>query len=376
MNAERIMNSKTMKTEATFRQLATPLLCLALSAAAGISVRFTAAQDAQDQRDIEAVEVLKGRRPSARPPTNRTERYRVRQPASGAQQPADRTQPKGKRQSAPQVVSHHFPVGTPPAGKSYLTLGLTLWRVREATPIEMRDGKTVTEKMMWQKQQHEVVVTRVPDESPVKSGDLIQMTLEYLPDADKRTNRVGYLYVINCEQMADGSWQNAKLIFPTRNTYRGENRLLSGQTVTLPDPNRPFVITRSNSAAAQQYETYLIIISPVPLDNELPEDIAAKAMSLSPQLARQWWQQWGEGEVGADLQSRLNRARTPRELAANGDTAQQRGTSDTDEDLTQSDAPPQTVFRKVVAPDGKMLVTIKLPYLEPAGTKLSPIQIR
>lgn len=317
---------------------------------------------AQDQRDIEAKEVLQSRREGKQAP-NRNEHYRMRRSAPSAQPTVARHKPAGKSApagSAPQVVVQNFPLGTPSAGKSYVTLGITLWRVREATPAQRQDAKVMTQRMTWNRQERDVVVTRSSDESPVTNGDLIQLSIEYLSDAKKRTNSVGYLYVINCEQLADGSWQNARLIFPTQKSYGGDNRLLPGQTVTLPDPQRPFIITRSHTATAQQSEVYLIIVSPVPLDEQLPQELSQKAMELSPELAMKWWRQWGGGEVRADLQAALGRTRTPRELAANGDPSGERGTEDADENLTQDDAPPQMVFRKAVTTSGKMLVTVKL----------------
>ena len=90
-------------------------------------------------------------------------------------------------------------------------------------------------------------------------------------------------------------------------------------------------------------------------------------MELSAEFALQWWQDWGEGNVRADLRGRLGQARTQRELGASGNIDEVRGTQDTDEGLTQTDPPPQTVFRRVVEPGETMLVTIRLPFREVAA---------
>jgi len=62
-----------------------------------------------------------------------------------------------------------------------MTLGVTLWRVRAATEAEDRipDCERANE---WDRQEHTVMATRISDESPVPNQDLLQMTIEYLPD--------------------------------------------------------------------------------------------------------------------------------------------------------------------------------------------------
>jgi hypothetical protein len=158
--------------------------------------------------------------------------------------------------------------------------------------------------------------------------------------------------------------KNARLIFPTRLTYEGDSRLLPGKIVTLPDPKRPFRIRRGEQA--QTYETYTIILSPVPLDSELPQKLGKKAMELSPELVKAWERKWSANPARADLLGGVEQTRTQREVGASGDAGEVRSTEDTEEDLTQDDPPPQTVFRRVVKPGETMLVTIRLPFKEAA----------
>jgi hypothetical protein len=236
------------------------------------------------------------------------------------------------------------------------------------TEAESNNPKVSTERMMWDGQEHEVVVTRISDESPITEKDLIQMTIEYLSDREGAdampSNQAAYLYVINREQFGE-SLKNSHLIFPTLQTYEGDNRLLPGKTVTLPDPKRPFHITRGNDRGqAQTYETYTIILSPVPLNSELPQELGKKAMVLSPDLVKEWEQQMGVTEVRADLRNSVGQERTQRELGASGDPGESRGTEDTADDLTQDDPAPQTVFRKVVKSGEGMLVIVRVPFKE------------
>jgi hypothetical protein len=334
--------------------------------------RPAAAQEDDQGRDIEAVEVLRGRRPGKSPRPGPGGRYQVRLPANAARAAQSRNSKTGAgrrsrvQESATKAAAPQFPRGKPPKGTAYMTLGVTLWRVRPATEAESKDPKIHTERMEWDGQEHDVVVTRISDESSIMDKDLIQMSVEYLPDSGGAgampANQAAYLYVVNREQFGQ-DLKNARLIFPTRQTYQGDNRLLPGKTVTLPDPRRPFRIKRGNDKGrAQSYETYTIILSPEPLDSELPEQIDKKAMVLTPDVVRSWEQQMGVTEIRGELRNGVGQERTERELAANGDSGETRGSEDPADDLTQDDAEPQTVFRKVAKPGDGMLVIIRVPF--------------
>jgi hypothetical protein len=317
------------------------LLSAVLVLSPSVLVRPGTGQELDDQRDIQAKEIVRPRRPGRRTTSTRRDQY-----------------------SAPK----QFPLWPPPKSMTHLNVGMTLWRVRVATEAESKDSKVAKEWMSWDQKDYEVVVTRMSDAEPIPDQDLIQITIEYLANQDQRySNRAGYLYVINREQFPDGSLRNARLIFPTLMTYGGDNRVLPGKTVTLPDPKRPFIITRGVSGQPQRSEVYTIILSPVPLDDELPQPLGNKAIQLTPQLVTRWEQRWGAREVRADLKGSLGQSRTQRELEANGDTDETRGTKDSAEDLTQDDSVPQTVFRSVVRPGVGMLFTVKIPFAGGTG---------
>jgi hypothetical protein len=335
-----------------------------------LMLRSSAAQDNDQQRDIEAKEVLKGRLPGKGPTPGRY-RYHPK-----PRRTTDRESLVARRKSRPTQTpvgagaANGFPIAPLPKNKYYMTVGVTLWNVRLATEVEKQDSKIAKERMTWDQKEHDVVVKRISDESPVPNQDLIQMSIEYLPDRNGTgpggSNRAAYLYVVNREQFPDGSFKNERLIFPTLLTYGGDNRLLPGKTVTLPDPTRPFRIKRDAVAQMQAYETYTIIVSPVPLDSQLPRAISRKAMELSPELIANWEQVMGVTEVRADLRDGVGQVRTQRELLASADSGESRSTEDPAEDLTQDDLPPQTIFRKVAKPGAGMLIVVRVPFKEPS----------
>lgn len=327
----------------------------------------TAPQDGLTERgDIQAAEITRSRR--ARPSQKGTRySYSSKRPANRAVRPGIRNgramQPPDRNTKAAEVS---FPVGSPSQGKTYMTLGVTFWRVRLATETEIKDPAVFKERMMWNQQEREVVVTRISDDTPLSDEDFIQISIEYLPEPEGAgatpQNRAAYLYVINREQFGGGSLRNPRLIFPTLATYEGDNRLLTGKTVTLPDPIRPFRIRRSDSGQAQEYETYTIILSHLPLDGELPRELGRSAMKLSPELVADWERRWQPLHARADMRGGVGMARTRRELEANGDTSASRSTEDSEEDLTQDDPPPQIVFRREVKTAATMLITLRLPF--------------
>ncbi len=328
-------------------------------------------QEDDQQRDVEAKEVIKGRRQGKNPSSVRYYRPKPRGLADKSSQVGSKRSRSSRTPNGDSyTVVEAFPIKPLPINRSYMTVGVTFWHVRLATEPEKQDSNVAKERMTWDGLERTVVVTRVSDESPVPNQDLIQMSIEYLPDPHGAgpggSNRAAYLYVVNREQFPDGSFKNERLIFPTLLTYGGDNRLLPGQNVTLPDPTRPFRIKRDAVAQMQAYETYTIIVSPVPLDSQLPRAISRKAMELSPELIAKWEKVMGVTEVRADLRDGVGQVRTQRELLASGESGESRSTEDPNEELTQDDLPPQTVFRKVAKPGEGMLVVVRVPFKEPS----------
>ena len=257
--------------------------------------------------------------------------------------------------------------------KTYTTIGVTIARGRRATEAESKDYSIAKVRL---RDGRELVFERISDNNPVQHETLIQLMVEYLASGDaagkQQSNRIGYLYVINRVQYADGKFGPARLIFPTSRTYGGDNRVLPGKTVMLPAPDRPWQITRSKSGPVQAFETYTIIISAGALsDNQGRElqgdDIGGESLEA---LVVGWTRSWGGTQSRGDLERGEGLLTTQREQAASGDpSARQRDTGELGSDLTQDDPPPQMVFRKILGPNGKMLVTIKLPFKDTATSK-------
>ncbi|MGH9752119.1 MAG: serine/threonine protein kinase [Blastocatellia bacterium] len=235
-----------------------------------------------------------------------------------------------------------FPTRRPPKGMTYATIGFTVWRTRPATA---RDGEDVARETI---DSQEVASERIADS--ISDGERIYLGIEsltgtFLPD------KGGYLYVINREQYANGTFGRARLIFPTLLTYGGQNRVKPGQPIVLPETNRPFIIKRSSPAHVA--ETYTIILSPWQF--QLPEPLGNTAMVLPDNLVADWEKQYGGRMYRATLRGGEGKTRTKRELAVGS-----RATVDTAEPLTLDELLPQNCYRGTVKNGDPAMVTIIL----------------
>lgn len=270
-----------------------------------------------------------------------------------------------------------FPLRNPGSGKKFVTLGITLSRARLPTETELSNAEVAKVKgcIQWQEKKclarHDMVLARMSDDTAVSDREQIQMSIEYLAYLDlagkKRSDNIGYLYVVNREQYPNGKYNKAHLIFPTLNTYEGDNRVLPGRTVAMPEPERPWTIARSESRTAQAFETYTVIVSPRPLKDlsggELQLDTSP--LILDEKLLSSWVRAEDPASLRGDLEKGDGQLITERELKSGGPMgSKRRGTFDDKDDLKKSDPPPQIIFSKLVKPGDKLVVTVRLPYNE------------
>ncbi|MDT4967580.1 MAG: hypothetical protein QOJ64_2317 [Acidobacteriota bacterium] len=292
------------------------------------------------------------------------------------------TRPTGKstnpRRYRYLIRTHPRPTSRSPKGTVYASIGVTIGRARAATDAEVKDTSIAKVSVCAERQENrcvrwqEMAVERISDSTPITNGTLIQMMIEYLAYKDaagmnQDSNRLGYLYVINRVEFKDKTASPPRLIYPIKSNFGGHSLVLPGKTVMLPGPRLPWRVTR-NKAAVQEFETYIIIISPVPLKDtnglELQGDnLSDIPLALDEQLVRNWIKWWGGGEVRLDLENGVGQLFSQREQAAGGDPAQMtRDSALIDADLNQADPPPQIGFSKAINPGGTMLITIKLPF--------------
>src|SRR5688500_13606316 len=229
---------------------------------------------------------------------------------------------------------------TPPKGTEFAQVGVTTWRFRPATSrdktkelIEEDDNEAASE---W-------ALERISDGTTLQTGQRVRLAIESL-------SRSGYLYVIDREEYADGTFGDARLIFPTRRTRDGKNEVKAGQLIYIPPPPRFFRVRPAQAEKVPVAETLTLLVSSQPLIDHA--QLGDRAMLLSREQVEGWEKQWGMQPTKFELTGGAGRTMTDKEQAAGKD----------DTELNQDDPAPQTIYRVAIKPEAPLLVTVKLPY--------------
>ncbi len=215
-------------------------------------------------------------------------------------------------------------------------LGVTVWRLRVAKPGEparllVQDADAATE---WTPE-------RVASGTALAIGDRVRLSIE--------SPRAGYLYVIDREQFADGTLGAPYLVFPTKRTRGGDNKVTGGRLIDIPaQDDRPPYFTMKPSRPDQAGERLTLVVTDAPLDLAIGDQPLALAVSQVTD-----WEARGSGSVQRlEMIGGAGRAWS---------RAEQRAGADATRRLTQEDPPPQTLFRVVVSQPNLVVVNVTLP---------------
>ena len=218
-------------------------------------------------------------------------------------------------------------------------VGVTIWKLRPGAPGESTGARILVQE---DANTAEWVPERLGTRGTLKEGDRVRLTVES-PDA-------GYLYVIDRERYASGQTGDPYLIFPTTRTRAGDNRVMGGKLIDIPDQgDRPNFFTLRSSRAAQSGEELTILLTREPLDGL---QIGAKAIALSRDQVAGWEKRWGNGKVERfELSGGEGKAWTK---------AEQEAAANSTRLLTQEDPPPQTVYRVVAKESEPLMFKVQL----------------
>jgi hypothetical protein len=246
--------------------------------------------------------------------------------------------PANKRRSATYRSLRPFSKAQVAPTKEYAELGLTIWRLQKS------DGSKGLEQ-----EGQEAQLEQIESSTALSIGSTVRIGIEPL-------THDGFLYVIDREQFADGSYGAPRLIFPTLRTRNGNNNLRAHELVLIPRPPSFFRITPSTTGKTQTAEVLTMILSPTPL--QLPAALSERAMTLSDELFKSWDRQWSvpvnvlEMNGGAGLTTSVKaQAEGSKGLEQEGEERQQ---------LTQGDPLPQTIYRATIVKGKALLVTAPL----------------
>ena len=240
-----------------------------------------------------------------------------------------------------------------PAGNSrvdpsrFAQVGVTIWRLRPSSSADggarllVQEGASATT---------ELTPVRVEADTPMRVGDRVRLSIE--------SPRTGYLYVVDREQYADGTLGDPYLIFPTKRTRGGDNRVQAGRLIDIPaQEDRPNYFTLKPGRADQIGEMLTVLITPA-----LLEDLAItdRPLKLSSEQILRWEGAWGatQGER-YEMEGGAGRAWTKEEQAAGGTTGRM---------LTQEEPAPQTIYSVPSKSGSPVLITLTLRYVKSSAS--------
>jgi hypothetical protein len=297
---------------------------------AALSLPFAAITRSQDagSRQIVLEEFTK-----ARPATSSTKAQGP--PRTGTKRPVSVKAPRYTRKT-PSVIAALQP------GSPTMDIGVTIWRLRPSTGID--GGARVL--VMENAQPKEWTPQRIEADTPLQVGERVRLSID--------SPRAGYLYVIDREQYADGSFGDAYLIFPTLRTRGGDNKVRPGKLIDIPaqeDNPSYFTLVPSPSRSDQVAEILSIIVTPVPL-NSLR--LTERPLKLSKSEVARWEE---SGSVEVERFEMVGGAGMPWSKAEMAASA-----ANSARILTQEEPAPQTVYRIGSKSKNAFMVTVPLRY--------------
>jgi len=221
----------------------------------------------------------------------------------------------------------------------YSQVGLTIWRLRKSVSTDT-NAKLVIEGGDGASQWTPI---RVEAGTPLAVDDMVRLSIESSVD--------GYLYVIDRGQYHDGTMSEPKLIFPTTRTRGGDNRVKPGRLIEIPaQDDRPsyFHLRSSRGELVSELLTFVVAKQPIA---DLAEQITSQPLTLDKALLASWQNMWAGKAEHFELAGGQGKPWT---------TAEREAGADTSRELTQDDAPPQTIFRVAHQINSPFLVNLNL----------------
>jgi len=215
-------------------------------------------------------------------------------------------------------------------------VGITIWRLRASLP---EDDKDVVISNLDGGE--ELTPERIEAETPLLEGQKVRVSIE--------TARSGYLYVIDREQYADGTFGAPYLIFPTLRTNGGNNEVMAGRLIEIPAWNdHPRYFTMQTSRPDQTAEVLTILVTPTPLPGLR---IRRDPLQLTQEEIISWEKRWGAKVQRLEARGQAGKPYTKAEKNASTDRTRL---------LTHNEPLPQTMYRLETKPGDPMLLNIPL----------------
>ncbi|HEY6333550.1 MAG TPA: hypothetical protein VI756_29790 [Blastocatellia bacterium] len=221
-------------------------------------------------------------------------------------------------------------------------IGVTVWRLRPSTASDQ--ARSVI-KVGDTGRQEKWTAERVESSALLLNGQMVRLTIE--------STRTGYLYIIDREKYADGTFGVPYLIFPAADLDNGTNLVRAGRLVQIPEPDsdQPYFKLAPNKrtrGTKQEGEELLVIVATQPLAGL---QTAIDRAKLSAKTVDELIQRYTKPIEVAEMKHGAGAAET---------SAEQRAASDPQRLLRSDDPFPETIYRIAASPDDPMLVTVDL----------------
>jgi hypothetical protein len=236
-------------------------------------------------------------------------------------------------------------------GPQYAQLGLTIWRLRKSAATDRGPHLLAPENLgvtQW-------TPVRAEASTPFTVDDFVRLSIE--------SSVHGYLYVVDRGQYQDGTMSEPQLIFPTTRLRGGDNEVKPGRLIEIPaQGDAPNYMHLKSTHGVLVSELLTIVIAAEPIAG-LAEQISPQPLAFDKNLLAKWENAWGGKVEHFELAGGDGKVWTKAEQEAGADATRE---------LTQDDAPPQTIFRVAHASNTPLLVNVELRVRPASPPRLEP----
>jgi hypothetical protein len=226
-----------------------------------------------------------------------------------------------------------------PATDLWGDVGVTIWRLSDASNVDDSEtAKLLTRDLSGSITQYEG--ERVAAGGSFTLGDKVRVSIE--------VPRTGYLYVVDREVYTDGTYGEPYLIFPTKLSRGGDNKVDAGMLIDIPaqsDPEPFFTLKASDPRWRGELLSIIITSEPI-LEVPLP----SRPSPIASKLVDAWESKYLKQPILFEQQGTAGKTYTIAERDAGSGKRQ----------LTQGDPYPQTVYRVKMSPKEPVMINIDL----------------
>lgn len=245
-----------------------------------------------------------------------------------------KTNPKRKRETPPSTLRtpKRFTRKPAAAGKEFAQVGVTIWR------IDAGQSKGIEQVG------EEQTIERLDTNALYTSRETIRLRIQ--------SPTAGYLYIVDQEQYADGSYGPATLVFPTLTTRKGNNLIESWTAIEVPAyPSvwrfKPREIKAGEVRKVQTAEVLTIIISPKPLVDV--SRISEKQLALNKGEFEGWLTKWKTPIQQFDMENSVGQIGRSKGIEQEGEEAS-----------AEEEVGGQTTYQVAIRPGDPILVSLPL----------------